>query len=173
MLPFMRPEGYDVDILASRHSDGELIARTLVKLGCGVVRGSGAADPARMHEKGAVAGFRGMKSALDAGRSVGLTADFTREARRKVGPGIIALGRISQRPIVPAAFVSSRRMEIGSSWDRTTITLPFGRAWCVIGEAVIVPPRANADELERQRITLEERLNAVSDRAYALADRRS
>src|SRR5690606_28553434 len=127
MLPFVRPPGYAVDVLASRHADGELIARTLVKLGCGVVRGSGAADPSRMHEKGAVAGFRAMKASLDAGRSVALTADFMRDQRRRVGPGVIALGRLSRRPIMPVAFVSSRRREIGSSWDRTTISLPFGR----------------------------------------------
>lgn len=172
MLPFVRPPAYPADVLASRHADGELIARTLVKLGCGVIRGSGASDPSRMHEKGAVAGFRAMKAALDSGHSVALTADFIKSERRKVGPGIIALARMSRRPILPVAFVSSRRLEIGSSWDRTTISLPFGRAWCVVGEAVEVSPRADPAELEAKRAALEAALNAATERATERADGR-
>src|SRR5690606_10540523 len=41
MLPVARPKHHAVDVLASRHRDGELIARTLLRLGCGVIRGSG------------------------------------------------------------------------------------------------------------------------------------
>lgn len=173
MLPFVRPEGFAVDVLASRHADGELIARALVRLGCGVIRGSGAPEPGRMHEKGAVASFRAMKAALDQGRSVALTADFLKTARRQVGPGIIALARLSGRPIMPVAFVSSRRREIGSSWDRTTISLPFGRAVCVIGEPLWVPREADEALVDAARADLEARLNDAAARAAAIADRRS
>lgn len=170
MLPFVRPGAFPVDVLASRHADGELIARTLVRIGCGVIRGSGAPDPAAMHKKGAVAGFRGMIAALSEGRSVALTADFMKNARRKVGPGVIALARLSGRPIVPVAFVSSRRREIGSSWDRTTISLPFGRAVCVIGDPVWVAADADEDALAAACTVVETRLNAVTERAHAVAD---
>jgi lysophospholipid acyltransferase (LPLAT)-like uncharacterized protein len=172
MLPFVRPPSFPVDVLASRHSDGELIARTLVRLGCGVIRGSGAPDAARMHQKGAVAGFRGMVTALAEGRSVALTADFLRNARRKVGPGVIALARMSGRPIVPVAFVSSRRREIGSSWDRTTISLPFGRAACVTGDPIWVETGADDSALDMARKKLEAALDAVTDRAHAIVDRK-
>lgn len=171
MLPFVRPRSYAVDVLASRHADGEVIARTLVRLGCGVIRGSGAPDPSAMHKKGAVAGFRGMVTALAEGRSVALTADFLKNARRQVGPGVIALARMSGRPIVPVAFVSSRRREIGSSWDRTTVSLPFGRAACVIGDPVWVSGEADEEALATARATVESALNAVTERAYALVDR--
>ena len=170
MLPFVRPSGFAVDVLASRHADGELIARTLVRLGCGVIRGSGAPDAAQMHKKGAVAGFRGMVAALAEGRSVALTADFLKNARRKVGPGVIALAKISGRPIVPVAFVSSRRREIGSSWDRTTISLPFGHAACVIGDPVWIAADAGEDELDIARASVETSLNMVTDQAHAIAD---
>lgn len=171
MLPFVRPRSFAVDVLASRHADGELIARTLVRLGCGVIRGSGAPDAARMHQKGAVAGFRGMLAALADGRSVALTADFLKNARRKVGLGVITLAKLSGRPIVPVAFVSSRRREIGSSWDRTTVSLPFGRAACVIGDPVWVSDDADDAALEVGRAAVEASLNAVNDRAFTLADR--
>jgi hypothetical protein len=171
MLPFVRPRPYAVDVLASRHADGEVIARTLVRLGCGVIRGSGAPDPSAMHKKGAVAGFRGMVTALAEGRSVALTADFLKSARRKVGPGIIALAKLSGRPIVPVAFVSSRRRAIGSSWDRTTISLPFGRAACVIGDPVWIAVDADEDAVAAARIAVEAGLNAATERAHAIVDR--
>jgi len=172
MLPFVRPPTFAVDVLASRHADGELISRVLVRLGCGVIRGSGASDPARMHEKGAVAGFRAMKAALDQGRTIAMTADFLRNARRKVGPGVIALARMSGRPIMPVAFVSSRRREIGSSWDRTTISLPFGHAACFIGDPVLVPADADEGGLEAKRVELETKLDAVTVRAHEIVDGR-
>lgn len=170
MLPVARPKHHAVDVLASRHRDGELIARTLLRLGCGVIRGSGSSDPARMHQRGAVASFRAMKAALDAGHSVALTADFMREAPRQVSPGVVALARLSGRPIMPIALASSRR-KVLSSWDRTTISLPFGRMACVFGDPIFVPARAGADTLEEIRLAVEKALNVVEARAYAIADR--
>src|SRR5664279_692157 len=135
----------------------------LVRLGCGVIRGSGAYDPTRMFEKGAIAGFRAMKTSLEEGRTVGVTADFLRNARRKVSPGIVTLARVSGRPIVPTVFVSSRRYEM-SSWDRITISLPFGRAACVFGAPITVPANADDALLEAKRLEVENALNAASDR---------
>ena len=171
MLPLVRPAKWPADVLASRSSDAELAARVFVNIGLGVIRGSGAADPSRMFEKGAIAGFRGMKTALAEGRTVGLTADFLRHARRKVSPGIIALARVSGRPIVPAAFASSRRYTL-ASWDETTITLPFGRTACVFGDAVEVPADADDALLEAKRLQVENALIAASTRAYEIVDRR-
>ncbi|CAN5145523.1 lysophospholipid acyltransferase family protein [soil metagenome] len=171
LLPMLRPHDRPVDVLVSKADDGELIGRTLERLGCGTVRGSGAADPARMFEKGAVAAFRGLKTALDSGHSVLMTADFMRHARRQVSPGLVALARLSRRPLVPIAVASSRRWHL-KSWDRTTINLPFSRIAFVYGEAIDVPPRADQAVLEAKRLELEAALNVVSDRAYALVDRR-
>jgi lysophospholipid acyltransferase (LPLAT)-like uncharacterized protein len=57
------------------------------------------------------------------------------------------------------------------SWDRTTISLPFGRMACVFGDPVAVSARAGADELEAKRLVLQAALNAVEKRAYAMVDR--
>ncbi len=171
MLPFMRPDDQPADVLVSRNSDADLIANLLARLGCGIIRGSGVHDPARMFEKGAVAGFRAMKVSLDEGRTVGVTADFLRHARRKVSPGIIALARVSGRPIVPTAFASSRRYEM-SSWDRITISLPFGRTACVFAPPITVPANADDALFEAKRLEVEAALNAASDRAYSIVDKR-
>jgi lysophospholipid acyltransferase (LPLAT)-like uncharacterized protein len=161
-----------VDVLVSRNSDADHVANLLTRLGCGIIRGSGVHDPSRMFEKGAVAGFRGMKASLDAGRTVGVTADFLRYARRKASMGIISLARASGRPIIPTSFVSSRRVEMSQSWDGLTICLPFGRTACVFGEAITVPANADDGLMEAKRLEVENALNAASDRAYAIVDRK-
>jgi lysophospholipid acyltransferase (LPLAT)-like uncharacterized protein len=169
MLPFGRPARWPADVLVSRSTDAELIARVLTNLGLGVIRGSGANDPSRMFEKGAVAGFRGMKTALAEGRSVGATVDFLRHARRKVSPGIVTLARVSGRPIVPIALASSRRYTV-ASWDATTIALPFGRSAWVFGEVVEVPADADEVLLEAKRLQVENALIAADTRAYEIVD---
>jgi lysophospholipid acyltransferase (LPLAT)-like uncharacterized protein len=168
-MPVLRPDAYPTDVLASRNRDGEIVARTLLRLKCGVIRGSGASDPARMHEKGAVASFRSMKAALDAGRSVVLTADFMKDARRQVSPGIVALARLSGRPVIPVAIAPSRRWDV-RSWDETTLPLPFGRIACVFGEPLSVARDVDETAAEAARQTLEARIDEAFARAYEIAD---
>ena len=171
MMPFIRPPDVAIDILVSRAGDGELIARTLLKLGLGAVRGSGARDTARTRQKGGIAAFLAMRNRLREGVSVALTAGFDATAPRRAGLGVVQLARASGRPIVPAAFATSRRIEL-NNWDRTTINLPFSRAVCVFGEPIDVPATADDAVLEEKRARLEESLNTATARAHALADRR-
>jgi lysophospholipid acyltransferase (LPLAT)-like uncharacterized protein len=171
MLPLVRPAAYPADVLVSRHGEADVIANMLTRLGCGIIRGSGAHDSARMFEKGAVAGFRAMNTSLAAGRTVGVTADFLRHSRRKASPGIVALARVSGRPIVATAVVSRYRYEM-SSWDRITISLPFGHIACVFSQPITVPANADDALLEAKRLEVENALNLASARAYAIVDRR-
>jgi hypothetical protein len=172
MLPFARQYDLDVRVLISRHHDGEINARVATKLGIGTIRGSGARDPSRMLEKGAVWGFMEMKAALDEGAFVCMTADISNLAPRRAGLGIVSLAKVSGRPIVPVAYASSRRLEI-TSWDRATVNLPFSRAACAVGDVVEVPADADDDLLERKRQDVEKALNEATDRAYAIADGRN
>ena len=169
LLPLLRPRAYPVDVMVSRAGDGELISRSLRKLGCGTVRGSGSTDPARMFEKGSVAAFRGLKAALDNQHSVLLTADFNAKTRGTVSPGVVALGRLSQRPIVPVVVVTSNRLRLGS-WDRTALNLPFSRIVFVSADPILVPRRATESEAEDKRLEVERALIAITARAHAIAD---
>lgn len=171
MLPFARQYDLDVRVLVSRHHDGEINALVATKLGIGTIRGSGARDPSRMIEKGAVWGFMEMKTALDEGAFVCMTADISNLAPRRAGLGIVSLAKVSGRPIVPVAYASSRRVDI-TSWDRATINLPFSRAACAVGEIVEVPDDADDDLLEQKRQDVEKALNEATERAYAIADGR-
>ncbi len=171
LLPLLRPRDRPADVMVSRAGEGEIIGRVLRKLGNGIVRGAGASNRSRMFEKGSVAAFRGLKAAVDSGHSVVLTADFDAATRGKVSPGVIALARLTQRPIIPAIVVSSNRFRI-RSWDRTVFNLPFSRIAFVHGDPVFVPRHASESALEEKRLEVERALNAVTARAYAIADRR-
>jgi lysophospholipid acyltransferase (LPLAT)-like uncharacterized protein len=171
MLPFVRQYDLDVRVLISRHHDGEINARVAHKLGIDTIRGSGARDPSRMLEKGGLLGFMEMRTALDEGAFVCMTADISNLAPRRAGLGIVSLARASGRPIVPIAYASSRRIDI-TSWDRATVNLPFSRAVCAVGEIVEVPSDADDVLLEAKRREVEDALNEATERAYALVDRR-
>ena len=171
LLPIMRPPAFPVDVMVSRARDGEIISRGLRKLGCGTVRGSGAGDPARMFEKGSVAAFRGLMASLEKNHSVLLTADFDRNTHRTVSPGVIALARLSRRPLIPVIAVSSNRHH-ARSWDHTALNLPFSRIVFIYADPIEVPRRATESELEAKRLEVEHTLNTIADRAYAIADRR-
>lgn len=171
LLPLLRPHAFPVDVMVSRAADGELISRSLNKLGCGTVRGSGATNRSRMFAKGSVAAFRGLKAALDNRHSVFLTADFDATSHGSVSPGVIALARLAQRPVVPLVVVTSNRLRLGS-WDRTAFNLPLSRIVFIYADPVLVPRRATEGELEEKRREVERALIAITDRAYAIADRR-
>ena len=169
MAPFIKKKGYKAKTLISRHRDGEMNAVAAEWLGVETIRGSGD-HGTEFHRKGGVSAYREMLTALEEGYNVALTADVPKVSR-VAGPGIIRLARDSGRPIYPLALASSRRKEL-NNWDRSAINLPFSLIAGVVGQAVRVSPDATKNDLEAARVTLETELNAATDRAYAIADRK-
>jgi lysophospholipid acyltransferase (LPLAT)-like uncharacterized protein len=165
MTPFIKTkESYRAKVLISRHRDGEFNAIAAERLGIGTIRGSGDHSGA-FHRKGGVGAFREMVQALDEGWNVATTADVPKRAR-VAGMGVIMLARESGRPIIPFAMVTSRFIRL-KNWDSTTINLPFGRGAVVGIDAVVVPPDADAETMERLRQQVETYLKEATRRAYA------
>jgi lysophospholipid acyltransferase (LPLAT)-like uncharacterized protein len=168
MVPFLS-RGHRVKVLISRHRDGEINAFAAERLGIGTVRGSG--DHGRRFDlKGGVGAFQGMLTALAEGYNMALTADVPKVAR-VAGLGIITLGRMSQRPILPVAAATSRRVVL-KNWDRSAVNLPFGRFAVVAGEPLTVPADADDAMMKQCRAALEQRLGQVTERAYEIVDRK-
>jgi lysophospholipid acyltransferase (LPLAT)-like uncharacterized protein len=166
MLPFARARNMaKVNAMVSRHRDASLQAIALQRLGVEPIRGSGARGE-KVREKGGAKALIALRRKLDEGATIAMTADVPKIARI-AGLGIVTLGRISQRPIVPVAVVTSRRIDF-KSWDRASIGLPFGRGAIVIGEPIHVAARADAAEMETARLAVQDGLDSVHARAYAL-----
>ncbi len=168
MAPYLRRPEDRAASLVSRSSDGELNAIALHHLGIRAIRGSGARGRDQ-RLKGGSSALRAMLRALSDGENMFLTADIPKIARH-CGTGIVLLGRMSGRPIVPVAVATSRRREF-RSWDRASLGLPFGRGAMVVGEAVAVPPDADEGVLEEKRLAVERELDRVNERAFALVGR--
>ncbi|TVR06715.1 MAG: DUF374 domain-containing protein [Salinarimonadaceae bacterium] len=156
--------------LVSRSGDGEINAIALRHLGVRAIRGSGDRGRGRVQEKGGAQALRAMVKALEGGEMVVMTADVPKVSRR-AGEGIVTLARLSGRPIVPVAVVTSRRLDF-KSWDRASIGLPFGRGAIVLGDPVTVPRGAEPQALEECRLAVERELDRVHARAYALVGSR-
>lgn len=155
-------------VLISRHRDGELNARAAEKLGIGTIRGSGS-HTGEFHRKGGAAAFGLMVDALADGYNMALTADVPKVSR-VAGMGVVKLAQYSGRPIYPMAIASSNRIDL-KNWDRTAINLPFGRIAFVAGDPIYVARDADDATLQATRLKVEQELNRVTARAYAIVDR--
>ena len=169
MTPFIKTkDSHRAKVLISRHRDGEFQAIAAERLGIETIRGSGDQGGA-FHRKGGVGAFKEMVRALDEGCNVASTADVPKRARA-AGLGIIMLARESGRPILAFAMVTSRFIRL-KNWDQTTINLPFGRGAVVGIDAIVVPPDADAETMEKLRVQLETYLNEATRIAYAKVGR--
>jgi lysophospholipid acyltransferase (LPLAT)-like uncharacterized protein len=170
MMPFLQANEprFRTKVLISRHRDGEINARAAQKLGIGTIRGSGAHNR-EFNRKGGTVAFIQMLDALKEGYNVAMTADVPKIAR-VAGLGAIKLAQHSGRPIYAAAVATSRRKTL-DNWDRSAVNLPFSRIALVAGNPIDVPADADDATLETRRKSLEDELNRVTARAYAIADR--
>jgi lysophospholipid acyltransferase (LPLAT)-like uncharacterized protein len=170
MAPLIVPRGFPMVALLSKSADAEINARVVEKFGIGTVRGSGGRDGRHDTQKGGARALISMKRHLDAGTSVCMIADISKSTARQAGMGVILLAKISGKPIIAAAYATSRRRVIEKSWDKTTISLPFGRAASLGAEPLFVPHDADEATLEVCREELTRRLNDVNARACAMVD---
>ncbi len=166
MVPFLQRSHYKISVLISRHGDGEVNAVAAANFGIGLVRGSGAQRVDQVRKRGGSAALRAMLAGLQSGQSMSMTADVPKVAR-VAGEGIVALARLSGRPILPVAVVSNRRF-IVKSWDRACICLPFGHCAVQFGEPIYVSREADPVMLAAIRRQLETALDDIHAKAYAV-----
>jgi lysophospholipid acyltransferase (LPLAT)-like uncharacterized protein len=139
----------NLHILISRSFDGELIARTVERLGFVAVRGSSSRD-------GAV-GLRNLQRAYQENQYIAITADGPRGPAQIAKPGVTALAQLVSAP-VGAIYVHPHEAWVLRSWDRFLIPKPFSRI--TVGWSVPAPPEKQA-------------VQAALDRAVQIAESRS
>lgn len=157
-----RFRGNDIAILISSSFDGELIARTVERLGFRAVRGSSS--------RGGAAGLRGMQQAYVEGHRCAFTADGPKGPLYLAKPGAAQLASLVTAPGSVAArggkgtwvgcfyLLPLRAWEL-RSWDRFLIPKPFSKI--VVSWTAHVPAEA---------VTVES-VQAALDRSVALAER--
>lgn len=149
-----------MSVLISRHGDGDVIARTVARLGVGTVRGSTERGD-KDREKGGAAAVRQMLRLLRAGHSTALTPDGPRGPRMQLSRGVVELARISGAAVIPVSYATERRILL-KSWDRFHLPLPFSRGIIVYGAPIRLPRQLEEAEREAARTAIEAALNAVT-----------
>jgi hypothetical protein len=158
LMPYVY-RGRRISVLVSASRDGELIARTVERLGIDSSRGS--------TSRGGAVGLRELLRKAKAGYDLAFTPDGPRGPAGVVQPGVILAAAATGFPIQPVAYAATRRRRL-KSWDRFVVPLPLATVHFVLGEPLAVPRDAEvpayAEELGR-------RLHAAEARAEELAQR--
>ena len=170
LAPFFRPVDKPFVALLSRNADAEINAKVVELFGIATVRGSGGRTGAANSQKGGARALIALRRYLADGVGVCMIADVPKGTPREAGLGIVTLARISGRPILPSAAVTSRRYVVESSWDKTTVPLPFGRLAVVVGDPIYVPADADDEMMEVKRREITRAIEQANRDAMALAD---
>lgn len=149
--------GRQISVLVSQSKDGELIARTVARLGIDSSRGSSS--------RGAMAGMRTLLRKAAEGWDIAFTPDGPRGPLREVQPGVILAAAATGLPVQPIA-IAARRAKLLRSWDRFLVPLPFSTVHIVYGEPLVVERRGDTAEAAAE---LKRRLDAAEAEAEKLA----
>ena len=166
LLPLVKPKSIPINNMVAKHTDGEMIGRTLLHFDMGLIRGAGAGNSGK--DRGGAGALRAALKALKSNISVTMTADVPPGPARVAGMGIVTVARLSGRPIVPFAVATGRFITL-PTWSRLTINLPFTKLAMVAGKPIYVPRDADESAMEDFRQQVEAALNATTERAYELA----
>ena len=150
--------GRGISVLVSQSRDGELIARTVARLGIDSSRGSSS--------RGGVAGMRTLLRKGVEGYDLAFTPDGPRGPAGEVQPGVILAAAATGFPIQPVAVAATRAKRL-RSWDRFLVPLPFSTVHFAYGEPLRVERRG---DLEAAAIELKRRLEATEGEAERLAE---
>lgn len=145
--------GRRMAVLSSLSRDGEMMVRTLARLGIETARGSST--------RGGAVGLRGLLRKAREGCDLGFTPDGPRGPAREVKPGVLLAASASGLPILPVAYEASRFRRL-RSWDAQVVPLPFCRVAFVYGEPMRVPRHADLDAAASE---LKQRIDEVEARA--------
>ncbi|HEY0783727.1 MAG TPA: lysophospholipid acyltransferase family protein [Thermoanaerobaculia bacterium] len=156
--------GRRISVLISQSRDGELIARTVARLGIDASRGS--------TSRGGAAGLRELLRKAEAGYDLAFTPDGPRGPASVVQPGVVLAAAATGLPIQPVALAASRAIRL-RSWDRFLVPLPVSAVHFVYGEPLVVPRRgaqgAAAGELGARLLEAEARAEAFARKEPAPA----
>jgi len=156
--------------LSSNHADGK-IADIYSKLTWVTpIKGSGTGTASKkpVKDKKGAAALRTILRYLGNNKSIWLTADMPPGPAFECGRGIIAMARLSQKPILATAIRTKNEIIIEKAWDKFIIPKPFGKMVIAYGEPIWVPRDSDKVMLESCRHQLEKNLNELNEKAENL-----
>lgn len=135
-------------VIASRHTDGRLMARLERLFGQRAVFGSAT--------KGGAAVLRESVKVLQSGKySMCISPDGPSGPSLRMRPGAIYLAQMTGAPIIPVCYSASRARFL-NQWDRFMIAMPFSHITCYVGSPIFVKPDLTPEQFEDVRKMVED-----------------
>lgn len=156
LLPILQHHGQGIVPMVSLSRDGEMIARTVEKLGYRTIRGSSS--------RGGREAMRALIQRLSVPGTVGaIMPDGPRGPRHVLKPGVVQIARESGAVVLPMTWGAARPIRF-KSWDRFQVWRPFSRAVVLYGKALPMPMegdfRSQCESLARVMVALEHEADA-------------
>ena len=148
-----------IDILISKHKDGDIITDLIKFHGFNSIRGS-TNNPKKEKEKNSLSNIRKILTSLKNNISIGITPDGPRGPRHKVTEGIINISRISNKKILPMALAYKKEWVL-NTWDKFIIPKPFNKICIVWGDPLDII--INKIDTSIQQKTLEKSLINITE----------
>jgi lysophospholipid acyltransferase (LPLAT)-like uncharacterized protein len=160
MVPLFKFGTTRTRLLTSSHADGQIVAEITKRRRMGTVDGSSKHG-----------GMEAVRKLLRPSRYrfLAITVDGPQGPRRVAKKGAVYLASKTGWPIVSVG-VGCHRPWRCKSWDRMAVPKPGNRTVIVTGKPVVVPPGANAQELELARQLVENQLHELTAIAEHLAE---
>jgi len=137
-----------IKVLISKSKDGELITRTIKKLGYGVIRGSSS-------KGGAAAVLKIIDELKRKNIQIAITPDGPKGPAYRIKDGIAAIAQKSEIPVYPTVVTYAKPAIRLHSWDSFMIPLPFAK----IEIKVFGPIKFSInDKREKIRFTIEQKM---------------
>ena len=147
LLPAYIHRGQGITGMASLHTDGEIGAQIVHKLGYQTVRGSST--------QGGKEAFHNMVDVLNQGGCGTMFPDGPRGPRHHLKPGTLFIAQQSGAYLLPMCFSAKRKIQF-NSWDRFVLPLPFSKCIAIYGPPINVPKDLSEEQLEQLRTKFQE-----------------
>ena len=149
--------GVKVGFLVSPSKDGEIGANVIKSWGGTVIRGSETRTGAQA--------MRDMYNLIAREKvSPAINSDGPQGPFHEFKIGDLMLSQFTRAPLLPLAYATTSAWHL-NSWDKFIIPKPFSRIAIVIGEPFVTPKGLRPEDLEPQRLQMENTLKDLSKQA--------
>jgi lysophospholipid acyltransferase (LPLAT)-like uncharacterized protein len=146
-----------VAAMTSANFDGQILSRSLKRLGYQTTHGSSS--------RGGLQGLSILARGLRQGHDAAFAADGPRGPRYLAKAGPVILARRSECPIVGFHLFAEHAHTFEKSWDLFQLPRPFSRVVLVIGPPIEVPAEVDRDTLNQKQADLQRLLERARDAA--------
>lgn len=134
--------------LVSPHQDGQIIAHFLKRFNIKPINGS-------TNEKARQGALEIMRELID-GSNIFISPDGPRGPRMHLKKSPVYFAQKTGKPIYCVCFSTDKALVFEKAWDKTLITLPFGKGAFFVSEPIYIPKDLTDDEFEQYRKKVED-----------------